>query len=136
MPALILKIAPLQNHDRYASLAASLTRLTAAILGKRAAVTAVMIEDLPVARWYTGARPVERPTAMLEVSVTQGTNTPAEKAQFVKEAFAELQRQLAPGAQLEEASYVIIRELPASDWGYGGRTQRERQLAREPATTP
>ncbi|HSI53158.1 MAG TPA: tautomerase family protein [Ramlibacter sp.] len=129
MPTLSLKIAPLQNPERYQQLAHALTDITAEILGKRPAVTAVIIDDLPAAQWYVGGLDVDRPTAMLEISITQGTNTPAEKAEFIAAAYAELQRQLAPGSRLEEASYVIVRELPATDWGYGGRTQLERKQA-------
>lgn len=128
MPTLSLKIAPLQNPGRYRQLAQALTSLTADLLGKRREVTAVLIEDLPAARWYIDARGAERPTAMLEISITAGTNTEGEKAAFIQAAFGELQRQLGSGGPLEEASYVVVRELPASDWGYGGRTQLARKL--------
>jgi 4-oxalocrotonate tautomerase len=131
MPTLRLKIAPLQNPERYESLARALTQITARELGKRPEVTAVVIEDLPPAQWFIGGRQAERPTALLEISITQGTNTPPEKEAFIEAAFAELQRQLAPGSALEEASYVIVRELPATDWGYDGVTQWERKRARE-----
>jgi 4-oxalocrotonate tautomerase len=128
MPTLNLKVAPLQNPGRYRQLAAALTTLTAELLGKRAELTAVMIEDLPAARWYVNADEVQRPTACLEISITAGTNTADEKALFIKRAFAELQRQLGAGGPLEAASYVIVRELPATDWGYGGQTQQARKL--------
>lgn len=130
MPTLNLKVAPLQNPERYQSLARALTAITADTLGKRAEVTAVIIDDLPAARWYLGGQDAQRPTALLEISITQGTNTAAEKAAFIKAAFAELQRQLGCGGPLEAASYVIVRELPATDWGYGGQTQQARQQAR------
>lgn len=130
MPTLQLKVSPLQNPSRYRTLAAELTRLTAEHLGKRAEVTAVMIEDLPAACWYVGGTDVQRPTAFLEISITQGTNTAQQKAAFIAAAFAELQEQLGAGAPLTEASYVIVRELPAGDWGYGGLTQAARQAAR------
>lgn len=133
MPTLKLKIAPLQNPERYAQLARALTAITAELLGKRAGVTAVVIQDLPAAQWFVGGREVERATAMLEVSVTQGTNTAAQKEAFVHAAFEELERQLAHGGSLEEASYVIVRELPADNWGYGGRTQLERKQVVAPA---
>ena len=133
MPTLTLKIAAphndAHNQTRDHALATALTAITANTLGKRAEVTAVLIEDLPAARWFVGARPAVRPTALLEISVTTGTNTDAQKAAFVDAAFAELARQLAPGSALEEASYVIVREVPASDWGYGGRTQQARSAA-------
>ena len=120
MPTLQLRISPLQNPSRYAKLAAALTHLTTVHLSKRAEVTAVMIDDVPAARWHVGGRDVRGPTAFLEVSVTAGTNTAAEKAAFIDAAFVELQRQLAPGQALEPASYVMVRELAATDWGYGG----------------
>ena len=42
-------------------------------------------------------------------------------------AYAELAQQLGEGLPLEDASYVIVRELPAGDWGYGGVTQAARR---------
>lgn len=130
MPTLTLKIAAPHDHERDQALATVLTAITAATLGKRAEVTAVLIEELPPARWFIGARAVQRPTALLEISVTEGSNTPAQKAAFIETAFAELQHQLAPGSVLEAASYVIVREVPATDWGYGGKTQQARQALR------
>jgi 4-oxalocrotonate tautomerase len=131
MPTLKLKIAPLQNPQRYAALAHALTRITAQHLGKRPEVTAVVIEDVPDAQWYIGGRQATKPTALLEIDITRGTNTPPEKEAFIEAAFAELQRQLAPGGALAEASYVIVRELPPTDWGYDGVTQWERKRSRE-----
>ena len=89
----------------------------------------MVIDDLPAARWHIGGAPVVQPTALLEISITQGTNTDDEKAAFIAAAFAELQRQLAGDGAMAAASYVVVRELPASDWGYGGHTQRARKLA-------
>jgi 4-oxalocrotonate tautomerase len=128
MPTLLLKVSPLQNPSRYAALASALTRITADTLCKRAEVTAVVIDDIPAARWYVGGRDVPRPTALLEISITQGTNTAEEKASFIATAFAELERQLGAGQPLEPASYVIVREVPATDWGYGGQTQAARRV--------
>jgi 4-oxalocrotonate tautomerase len=127
MPTLVLKVAPLQNPERYRQLARSLTDLTVQCLGKRREVTAVVIDDLPAARWHIGGEPAEQATALLEINITQGTNTDEEKAAFIRAAFDELQRQLASGGMLVPASYVVVRELPASDWGYGGRTQQSRR---------
>jgi 4-oxalocrotonate tautomerase len=136
MPVLTLKIAPLLNPERHATLARALTDITAATLGKRPEVTAVLIEDLPAAQWTVGARPVLQPTALLEISISAGTNTAAQKAAFVRTAFAELQRQLAPDGALEAASYVIVREVAMTDWGYGGQTQQARADATRRAASP
>jgi 4-oxalocrotonate tautomerase len=134
MPTLTLKVAPPQSPERHQALALALTTITARTLGKRAEVTAVLIEDLAAAQWTIGARSLLAPTALLTIHITAGTNTSAHKAAFIEAAFAELQRQLAPGTALEEASYVAVQELPASDWGYGGLTQAARRLQRERAT--
>ncbi len=130
MPTLILKVAPLQNTSDYRVLASALTQLSTLHLGKCAEVTAVIVEDLPAARWTIGGQCPEVPTAMLEISITEGTNTPSQKAAFVSAAFETLQTLLGRGQALAPASYVIVRELPATDWGYGGQTQAARRDAR------
>lgn len=127
MPTLNLKVAPLLNPPQYRALASALTHLTALHLGKREAVTAVVIDDLPPARWYIAGRGVERATALLEISITAGTNTTAQKEAFIAAAFAELQQQLGHGQPLEEASYVIVREVAGTDWGYSGISQAARR---------
>ncbi len=130
MPTLQLKISPPVPDAVQDALAAELTALTAGLLGKRPEVTALMVEVLPAARWYIGAAAEPGPTAWLEISITAGTNTAAQKAAFLEAAHAALQRHLGRQQPLTEASYIIVRELPAGDWGYGGRTQQARQLAR------
>lgn len=127
MPTLSLKVAPLLNPTQYRALAGALTQLTALHLGKREEVTAVVVDDVPAAHWYIAGRDVQRPTALLEISITAGTNTVVQKEAFIAAAYAELEAQLGHGQPLEEASYVIVRELPASDWGYGGKSQAARR---------
>ncbi len=129
MPTLQLKLSPPQNTECLAALAGALTRLSTEHLGKRAEVTAVMIDQTPAEHWYVAGREVERATAWLEISITAGTNTAEEKAIFIGAAFAELERQLGSGQALQLATYVLVRELPMTDWGYGGKTQQVRKLA-------
>lgn len=137
MPTLQLKVSPIQNPERCQALASALTALSTQLLGKRDEVTAVIIEELPAARWHVGSRAAQHPTALLEISITQGSNTPEEKAAFIKAAFNELQRQLGGhSGALENASYVIVREFPASDWGYGGITQLSRHTMSQSAMQP
>ncbi len=128
MPVLTLKLSPPASAQVHARLAEALTAITASLLGKRPEVTAVVIDAVPADSWYIHSQ-AAAPTALLEISITAGTNTPAEKEAFIRAAFDELQRQLGGGGPLAEASYVVVRELPASDWGYGGRTQWARKLA-------
>lgn len=129
MPTLQLKLSPPVAPAVEGALARDLTRLTAERLGKRAEVTALMVETLPAARWYIGAQAEPGPTAWLEISITAGTNTPAQKAEFIAAAHAALQSHLGREQPLAPASYVIVRELPAGDWGYDGQTQKARRVA-------
>lgn len=130
MPTLTLKVSPPQPADRHQALAAALTRITAETLGKRAEVTAVLIDDVDAQRWTIGGRMLQQPSAWLAIDITAGTNSDAQKAAFIAAAHEELRRQLAGDGVLAPASYVIVHELPAGDWGYGGVTQRERARAR------
>jgi len=127
MPTLQLRIAPAPSVQLRQALAASLTKLTAAVLGKRAEVTAVLVQALDADQWFIAGAAVQQATALLEIDITAGTNTAEQKSEFVRAAHAELERRLGP---LAEASYVIVREVAAGDWGYAGQTQRARQLAR------
>lgn len=128
MPTLQLKLTPPQPAERLQVLARRLTELSTRILGKRREVTAVVIEEPWPGRWFVGGRNPAAAVALLEIRITQGTNSAREKEAFVAAAYEELVQQL--GA-LEEASYVVVQEVPATDWGYGGRTQAQRKT-----TTP
>lgn len=136
MPTLQLTVSPSQTPERCQQLATALTELTAQLLGKRAGVTAVTIHSLPGTHWFVGGDPVGKPAAMLDIAITQGTNTAVEKAAFVAAVFAELQQQLTQGVDLHEASYITVREVPATDWGYGGVTQAGRKLAADALPAP
>ena len=127
MPTLRLSISPPQDTAKHQALAVALTHITAQTLGKRAAVTAVLVDERPARCWYVGGEAVQRATALLEISITAGTNSVAQKADFIAQAHAELQRQLAPEGQMETASYVTVQEVAGSDWGYGGFSQQARQ---------
>lgn len=129
MPTLHLQLSRSPSEDQRSALARRLTALTAEVLGKRAVVTAVLVDVLAAGHWYIdglaiAANASTPGTARLSIDITQGTNTPAQKEAFVQAAWALLNELLGP---LDEASYIIVRELPAEDWGYGGRTQAARR---------
>ncbi|NTT84564.1 tautomerase family protein [Tabrizicola fusiformis] len=127
MPFLHLRLAGLALTDlRRQTLQRRLTDLTAQHLGKRHDLTAVLIEEIAVAGWAVGAAPVPV-AAHLEIAVTEGTNTQAQKAAFL-EAVGMLMREVA-GPALPVASYGMIHEIPAESWGYDGQTQAARRVA-------
>ncbi len=102
------------------------TEVMAGTLRKRADLTSVLVETVGPGGWAIGGHSAPL-AAHLEASVTAGTNTEAEKAHFVAEAMAMLRGTLGEGLPL--ATYVVVREIPADAWGYGGLTQAERARA-------
>lgn len=103
------------------------TRLMADVMGKKAELTAVLVEQLPAQAWSVGASTVPV-AAHLDVKVTEGTNTPEQKERFVALAAKLLREVLGDG--LSTATYVVVDEVAADAWGYDGLTQDQRRRER------
>ena len=129
MPTLHLHTTAVLDDTTRSTLARALTDLTAEVLGKRPEVTAVLVHHHPPGQWFIGGvSPEAQPTAQLAIDITTGTNSADEKAAFVAGAWELLGRVLGGATGLALASYVIVREVPATDWGYAGQTQAARRL--------
>lgn len=126
MPFIRITLGRAVSSAQKQAVARQTTALIADLLHKRAEVTAVHVDSVAADGWcIAGEPPAEALTpAHGEIYITAGTNTAAEKAAMI----AALQRLLVEtcGA-LPEASYIVIHEIPATDWGYAGQTQAARQ---------
>lgn len=122
MPYLNLKVSQKLSAQTQEILAAELTRLMVDILHKEPTLTAITIEALENCHWFINAQ-LQPLGAYLSIHITQHTNTAAEKAQMLEATAALLNQRLG---QLPTASYIVIHELPADNWGYAGRTQAAR----------
>ncbi len=122
MPFLHLSVSPEPSRATASAMAEGLTALMAEHLGKKAALTAVLVEPAQ-GLWTIGAA-AQNAAAHLEATITAGTNTDAAKAAFIAAAMTLLREHLP---DLHVASYVTLRELAATDWGYDGRTQAARR---------
>lgn len=132
MPVLYLTTsAPLDAAQR-AALAKALTQLTAQVLRKQPDVTVVSFDLRPPDSWYIGGDIAAAPGAVLEIEITEGTNLAQEKALFIERAHALLAQHLGGSRAIADASYVVVRENPATDWGYRGLTQARRRELRGP----
>ena len=133
MPFLHLQVSG-QPFDRLVAqrLQLGLTARMAGTLGKKAELTSVLVEHVPASSsWSVGGTPVLA-AAHLDAKITEGTNTAAEKARFIEEAFVLLQTEL--GEDLPLATYVVLNEVPAGSWGYSGLTQAHRRDAASSAS--
>ncbi len=106
--------------------AALLSRLTAEILHKDPAVTAVLVESADPANWIiAGSSVAEQKVATfyVEVSITDHTNIKDETTEWVRRVYEEMSRLLGP---VHEASYVLVHAVDGDAYGYGGETQNLR----------
>ncbi|MFK4069268.1 4-oxalocrotonate tautomerase family protein [Streptomyces sp. NPDC029674] len=103
------------------ALAEGLTRLAVSALGKSAARTIVHLDLVPADRYYVAGKPLtgDGRDAHLEVSITTGTNSAAEKAAFITGAHTFLTDLLGPLAR----GGVALHELHPESYGYQGVTQ-------------
>ena len=125
MPFARLTYRP-QRPDGENHLDRTLTDLIARDLAKNRDLTSVLIEPSTSGRWTIGGEP-QAAAAHLEVYVTAGTNTVEQKRCFQERAMALLR---AEWPDLPAATYVVVHEMPATDWGYDGRSQADRAAAR------
>lgn len=131
MPYLKLQLGRTISAAQQRTLARRSTDLIAALLHKRAEVTAVCIDCIAADGWHIAGEAVASSLTPAHgtLYITAGTNTPAEKAEII----VALHRLLVDtcGA-LPEASYLVIHEVPAGNWGYDGQTQAARQKQPRP----
>ena len=126
MPFVHIRIAgPKLQPQQIETLQKDATHLMASVMRKKAELTAVLVESHSATNWSVGGAPVPL-AAHLDVKVTAGTNSVEEKAEFVRQAHDLLKSAL--GADLPLATYVVIDEVPADAWGYGGLTQEARRV--------
>ena len=90
-----------------------ITQLMASVLGKRADLTSVLVEQPATADWAIGGTPV-RIAVHLEATITAGTNSPEQKARFIEKAMGLLTSVL--GSELNPATYIVVNEVPANAW--------------------
>jgi len=100
--------------------------LTAKLLGKDPALTAVVVDFIDPQQWFIAGKPLAGGAVRSYhwmVSITDETNTKREKAAYLAAAHQAMGELLGGVA---EHSYVHVADLRASAYGYGGLTQEHR----------
>ena len=118
MPILNVKVSAQRTPELSARIAETLLDLTTRVLGKRRDLTAVVITFVDPADWYVAGRSLadlKQSSFYFDVKVVDETNTKAEKARYIAEAFAAFEGLL--GA-LHPESYVYVQDewSIAPDW--------------------
>jgi 4-oxalocrotonate tautomerase len=110
-------------------IAQEVTDLTKSHLKKDPTITAVAIHYVDPAHWFAGGESLAAQganTFWLDIKVVDGTNTKSELATYLEEVFATLSDIL--GAMHSE-SYILVHEVPAAAYGFGGKTQEFRFIS-------
>ncbi|MEZ0471546.1 MULTISPECIES: tautomerase family protein [Lysobacteraceae] len=126
MPILNVKVAAVRSQALSKAIASLLQDLTARVLRKDPAVTAIAIDFVAPEDWYAGGRSLaeqRKSSVYFDIKVTDETNTKDEKAEFIREAFSGLAALLG---NLHEESYIHVHDVRAAAYGYGGVTQEAR----------
>lgn len=126
MPIINLSVTGTPSAALSAQLAACVSQLTQVHLRKDPTITAVAVTYIDPQHWFAGGRSLAEQgvaTFWLDIKVVDGTNTKGELASYLDSVFRELSAILGP---THHESYALVHEVPASAYGFGGKTQEYR----------
>jgi 4-oxalocrotonate tautomerase len=126
MPILTVKVSARKSAELTRAISGILSELTTRILKKKPEVTSIAIDYVDPDDWIVGGKSLSelgKRSVYFDIKITDETNTKAEKAQYLREAFDAFCRLLG---NLHEVSYIYIEDVRATAYGYGGKTQEYR----------
>jgi len=126
MPYLHIQLSGERDDALARRTAEAAAELTASLLHKDRALTAVVVEFIEPAHWFVAGQALAGGSPRSyhwSISITDETNTKAEKARYIAAVHAAMGELLG---EVAEHSYVLVDDVRASAYGYGGRTQEYR----------
>ncbi|WP_223621336.1 4-oxalocrotonate tautomerase family protein [Lysobacter sp. ESA13C] len=129
MPHINLQLSGTPDAELSRRAAAVVADLTVEILGKPRELVAVAIHYVDHPHWFIDGRSLAqwgRNAFHLDISITDETNTKAEKARYLQRMHAELSALIG---EVHETSYIHVIDARAAAYGYGGLTQEQRYQA-------
>jgi 4-oxalocrotonate tautomerase len=105
------------------------TELTCRHLKKDPTITAVALHYIAPEHWFAGGTSLAAHganTFWLDIKVVDGSNTKTELATYVENMFETMSALLG---KLHTESYILVHEVPAAAYGFGGKTQEYRFIS-------
>ncbi len=126
MPYLNVKLAMPESAELAEKVVTVLMKHTTEILGKKPEVTSIQVDFVSPHLWFVNGIRVSEQNAVtfyLDIKITDGTNTKAEKAKYIKQIFKDIEAIIGT---ITPASYIVIHDVRADAWGFQGHTQEYR----------
>ncbi len=126
MPHIVIHLSGTPDPQLTRNVVDRVMALTQSVLGKQPPVMAIAVQYIAADAWFIGGdtlADLNRTAFHLDISITDETNTKAEKARYLREIHAAM---AALRPDLHEVSYVHLIDARAAAYGYGGLTQEYR----------
>ena len=126
MPILNVKVSAQKSQEMTRSISTLLLDLTSRILHKPPEVTSIAIEYVNPEDWIVAGKSLVehgKSSVYFDIKITDETNSKAEKAQYIQEAFQAFAKLLG---NLHHESYIYVQDVRATAYGFGGKTQEYR----------
>ncbi|MGK9199315.1 MULTISPECIES: tautomerase family protein [Sinorhizobium] len=129
MPIINISVTGQPEPELSAKIATKVSDLTQSHLRKDPSVTAVVVSYVDPRHWFAGGKSLasqQTSSFWLDIKVVDGTNTKQELGAYVEAIFAAFEDILG---MVHPESYVLVHEVPAAAYGYGGKTQEFRYIS-------
>ena len=126
MPHIVIHLSGTPDPQLTRNVVDRVMALTQSVLGKQQPVMAIAVQYIAADAWFIGGDTLaglNRTAFHLDISITDETNTKAEKARYLREIHVAM---AALRPDLHEVSYVHLIDARAAAYGYGGLTQEYR----------
>jgi 4-oxalocrotonate tautomerase len=129
MPIINVSVTGKPDPSLSQRIALQVTDLTRLHLQKDPTLTSVAIHYVDPSHWFAGGQSLAAQganTFWIDIKVVDGTNTKAELAKYLEAVFATLSSTLG---KTHTESYILVHEVPAASYGFGGKTQEFRFIS-------
>ena len=126
MPILNVKVSAQRSQEMTQRISALLLDITGRILHKDPELTSIAIEYVNPQDWIVAGKSLAehgKNSIYFDIKITDETNSKAEKAQYIQEAFQAFEKLLG---NLHHESYIYVQDARATSYGFGGKTQEYR----------
>jgi len=126
MPHIVVHLSGQPDAQFTRRVVDKVAELTQTVLDKKLPVIAITVQYIAADAWFVGGQSLAelgQSAFHLDISITDETNTKAEKSRYLREIHAAM---AALRSNLHEVSYVHLIDARAAAYGYGGKTQEYR----------